>query len=379
MKTKKQKWPMPEQIKILISGGGTGGHIFPAVAIANALKARVKDIDILFVGAKGRMEMEKVPQAGYPIKGLWISGLQRRLDLNNLVFPFKLLSSLMGAAKIIKQFKPDVAIGTGGYASGPLLYVASKKNIPTLILEQNSYPGITNKLLGKTVDKICVAYKELENFFPKEKIVVSGTPIRKEILQLKVTREDGLKFFGLQQDKPVLLIIGGSQGAQKINEAIAKNLEKILAEDIAIIWQTGKTGLETAKNTAEKLINKESVRVVDFITRMDMAYATADLIISRAGAIAIAEIIAVNKPAIFIPLPSAAEDHQTKNAETLLKGHAAVMVKESETDEKLLKTITDLIKMKSTRLLLAQNLKRFERPDATEKIVDEIIELTPMP
>lgn len=366
---------MPDKIKILLSGGGTGGHIFPAIAIANALKSKLKDVDILFVGAKGRMEMEKVPQAGYPIKGLWISGLQRRLDMNNLAFPFKLVSSLMGAAKIIKQFKPDVAIGTGGYASGPLLYMASKKKVPTLILEQNSYPGITNKLLGKTVNKICVAYKELEKYFPKEKIVVTGTPIRKEILELKVTHEDGLKFFGLQAGKPVLLIIGGSQGAQKINEAIAKNLEKIMAQDVSIIWQTGKPSFEMAKATVEKSANKDAIRVVDFIKRMDMAYAAADLIISRAGAIAIAEIIAVNKAAIFIPLPSAAEDHQTKNAETLAKGKAAVMLKENEMDGKLLKTITDLIKMKSTRLLLAQNLKRFERPDATEKIAEEVIEL----
>ena len=366
---------MPEKIKILISGGGTGGHIFPAIAIANALKLKLKDVDILFVGAKGRMEMEKVPQAGYPIKGLWISGLQRSLDLSNLAFPFKLVSSLMGAAKIIKQFKPDVAIGTGGYASGPLLYMAARKKIPTLILEQNSYPGITNKLLGKTVNKICVAYKELEKYFLKEKIVVTGTPIRKEILDLQVSREEGLEYFKLQSKKPVLLIIGGSQGAQKINEAIAKNLEEILALNISIIWQSGKPSFEMAKAAAAKSANSDAVRVIDFITRMDMAYAAADLIISRAGAIAIAEIIAVNKAAIFIPLPSAAEDHQSKNAATLVKGHAAVLVKESEVDEKLLKTINDLIKVKSTRLILAQNLKRFERPDATERIVEEVIEL----
>lgn len=366
---------MPDKTKILISGGGTGGHIFPAIAIANALKARLTNTDILFVGAKGRMEMEKVPQAGYPIKGLWISGLQRKADLNNLSFPFKLISSLRGAAKIIRQFKPDVAIGTGGYASGPLLYMASRKKIPTLILEQNSFPGITNKLLGKTVDTICVAYKELDKFFPKEKIVVTGTPIRKEILDLQMKREDGLKFFGLPENKPVLLIIGGSQGAQKINETIAKNLEEIVSQGVCLIWQTGKPSFEMAKETAKKITNPDAVKVVDFITRMDMAYAAADLIISRAGAIAIAEIIAVNKAAIFIPLPSAAEDHQTKNAETLVKGHAGVLVKENEMDEKLLKTITDLIKTKSTRLLLAQNLKRFESPDATERIVDEVITL----
>jgi len=373
LKNFKQKQPMPEKTKILLSGGGTGGHIFPAVAIANALKKRLKDVDILFVGAKGRMEMEKVPQAGFPIKGLWISGLQRRLDLSNLAFPFKLISSLWGASKIIRQFKPDIAIGTGGYASGPLLYMASRKNIPTLILEQNSYPGITNKLLGKTVSKVCVAYPELEKYFPREKITVTGTPIRKEILDLKVERNEGLRFFELPAEKPVLLIIGGSQGAQKINEAIAKNLGQILDESVCVIWQTRKHSFEMAKEVAAQCTHKDSVRVVDFISRMDMAYAAADLIISSAGAIAIAEIIAVNKPAIFIPLPSAAEDHQTKNAETLVKGHAAILVKENEADEKLLKTITDLLEMKSSRLILAQNLKRFEKPDATERIVDEAI------
>ncbi len=367
--------PMPEKMKILVSGGGTGGHIFPAIAIANGLNDRLKDVTILFVGARGRMEMEKVPKAGYPIRGLWISGLQRSLSLSNLAFPFKLVSSLLGAAKIIKQFKPDVAIGTGGYASGPLLFVAARKKVPTLILEQNSYPGITNKLLAKKVDKICVAYRELEKYFPEEKIVVTGTPIRKEIRELKVSRGEGLKHFGLADGKPVVLIIGGSQGARKINEVIARNLDKIVGQGVSLIWQTGKPSFESARARARNCSQKESVHVTDFISRMDMAYAAADLIVSRAGAIAIAEIIAVNKPAIFIPLPTAAEDHQTKNAETLVKGHAAVLVKESEADEKLPQTLTDLIKQKSTRLVLAQNLKRFERPDATENIVNEVIKL----
>lgn len=366
---------MPEKYNILVSGGGTGGHIFPAVAIANALKAKLKNVNILFVGAKGKMEMEKVPKAGYPIEGLWISGLQRKLDLQNLSFPFKVISSLRQAKKIVKKFKPDAAVGTGGYASGPLLYVASKAKIPTLILEQNSYPGITNKLLGKTVKKICVAYDGMDKYFPREKINLTGSPIRKEILKLKVTRDEAIDFFGLKSNIPTLLVIGGSQGARKINEALTENLDNILSTGIQLIWQTGTYSFGMAKTAAERSAKKEKIKVVDFINRMDMAYAAADLIVSRAGAIAIAEIVAVKKPAIFIPLPSAAEDHQTKNAMTLEKGHAAVMVKETEMKEKLAGTINGLMKNQSDRLIMVQNLKRFEHPDATEKIVDEIIQM----
>lgn len=366
---------MPEKYNILVSGGGTGGHIFPAVAIANALKQRLKDVNILFVGALGKMEMEKVPEAGYPIEGLWISGLQRKIDLRNLSFPFKVIDSLNKAGKIIKKFNAHAAVGTGGYASGPLLYKASKKNIPTLILEQNSYPGITNKMLGKTVDKVCVAYEGMEKYFPSEKITVTGSPIRKEILDLKVSHKEALDFFGIKPDKPVLLIIGGSQGARRINEVIADRLDGLLSSGMQILWQTGKLTFEEARQTAEKSPLKEDVKVHEFIRRMDMAYAASDLIISRAGAIAIAEIIAVKKPAIFVPLPSAAEDHQTKNAMTLVKGHAALMVKESEANEKLAETALGMMKNNSDRLVMVQNLKRYEHPDATEKIVDEIMKL----
>lgn len=359
----------------MISGGGTGGHIFPAIAIANGLKASLDDVNILFVGAKGKMEMEKVPQAGYPIEGLWISGLQRKLDRKNLAFPFKLISSLKGASGIIKKFKPDVAIGTGGYASGPLLYMASRKRIPTLILEQNSYPGITNKLLGNTVNKICVAYEGMEKYFPKQKITITGSPIRKEILNLKPTHGEGLTYFGLKTSKPTLLIIGGSQGAHQINLAIAKHIDDILNDQIQMIWQTGKFSFEMAKKASAESKYSKQIKVVDFISKMDMAYAAADLVISRAGAIAIAEIVAVKKPSIFIPLPSAAEDHQTKNAMTLVKGHAALMVKENELDEKLPDTIRKMIASKQERLIMLQNLKRFEHPDATSAIVEQIIKL----
>jgi UDP-N-acetylglucosamine--N-acetylmuramyl-(pentapeptide) pyrophosphoryl-undecaprenol N-acetylglucosamine transferase len=366
---------MRKSTNILISGGGTGGHIFPAIAIANGLRAKIPEANILFVGAKGRMEMEKVPQAGYPIEGLWISGLQRKLDLQNLSFPFKLLSSLVKANQIINAFKPDVVIGTGGYASGPLLYVASKKKIPTLILEQNSYPGITNKLLGKTVSRVCVAYEGMEKFFLKDKILITGSPIRKEINDLKATKEEGVEYFNLNREKTTILVIGGSQGAMKINEVIGEKLDDIVKENIQMIWQTGKASHATARDYAERSAKRNYIKVIDFISRMDLAYAVSDLVISRAGAIAIAEIVAVNKPAIFIPLPSAAEDHQTKNAMALVKGHAAILVKENEAKEKLVPAINEMLETESNRLVMVQNLKRFKHPDATETIVNEIIKM----
>jgi len=366
---------MRKSTNILISGGGTGGHIFPAIAIANGLRAQIPEANILFVGAKGRMEMEKVPQAGYPIEGLWISGLQRKLNIQNLSFPIKLLSSLFKANSIINKFNPDVVIGTGGYASGPLLYIASKKKIPTLILEQNSYPGITNKLLGKTVRKVCVAYEGMEKYFPVKKIIITGSPIRKEINDLKVTKEEGVEYFNINREKTTILVIGGSQGALKINEAVGEQLDKIVKDNIQMIWQTGKASYALAREYAERSPKRNYIKVVDFISRMDLAYAVADLVISRAGAIAIAEIVAVNKPAIFIPLPSAAEDHQTKNAQELVKGKAAILVKESESKETLAPVINELLEAASNRMVMVQNLKRFKHPDAKEKIVNEIIKM----
>ncbi len=366
---------MHKAVNILVSGGGTGGHIFPAIAIANGIKTMIPDAHILFVGAKGKMEMEKVPQAGYEIEGLWISGLQRKLDAKNLSFPFKVLSSLWKARKIINKFKPDAVIGTGGYASGPLLYVAAAKNIPTLILEQNSYPGITNKLLGKKVAKICVAYDTVKKYFPEEKIVMTGSPIREMINHLQVTKEEGIQHFGLDPEKITVLVIGGSQGAQKINDAIADKLDEIVGNNRQLIWQTGKFSFDMAKEAVEKMAKKDSVKVVEFISRMDLAYAATDLIISRAGAIAIAEIVAVGRPAIFVPLPSAAEDHQTKNAQALVQGNAALMVPEQELKEKLVPEITNLMEYESNRLVMVQNLNRFKHPDATEKIVHEIVNM----
>ena len=361
-----------EKYKILISGGGTGGHIFPAIAIANGLKEKLHEVDILFVGARGRMEMEKVPMAGYPIEGLWISGIQRRLTLQNLMFPVKLLSSLWKASRILKTFLPDVAIGTGGYASGPMLKAAASKRVPTLILEQNSYPGMTNKWLGRSVDRICTAYEGMEKYFPAEKIVLTGSPVRKNILNLAIDPEEGRRFFNLEKDRKTLLVIGGSQGARRINEAIAQHVEKLLAAGIQIIWQTGKLSLEMAERAVLNSKYRKRVKIVDFIHDMEQAYAAADLIVSRAGAIAIAEIVQVKKPAIFIPLPSAAEDHQTHNAMALDSKGAAVMVKEKNASRELSELIIKLIRDDYKREEMIAQLKQFEQGNATEKIVDEI-------
>ncbi len=358
-----------------MSGGGTGGHIFPAIAIANKLKERYSHADILFVGAKGRMEMEKVPRAGYPIQGLWISGFQRRLTLDNLSFPFKLVSSLCKARKIINNFKPHVAIGTGGYASGPLLYMASRKKVPTLILEQNSFPGITNKILGKRVDTVCVAYNGMEKYFPQNKLTITGAPIRKEILSLSTSREEGLIHFGLNKEEPVLLIIGGSQGAKGINTAIEQNLDAIAALGVQIIWQTGSASFKDAEIAAQKSRFKANIRVTEFIYEMDKAYAAANLIVSRAGAIAIAEIVAVGKPAIFIPLPSAAEDHQTKNARSLSEKGAGILLPEKEAKTNIVAEIKALAESTEKRNGIIKNLTAFKTDDATQNIVNEVDKL----
>ncbi len=365
----------PEKYKILMSGGGTGGHIFPAIAIANDLKAKLKDVDILFVGARGRMEMEKVPQAGFPIEGLWISGLQRKLTLKNLIFPFKLLDSLIKARRIVKQFQPDAAVGTGGYASGPLLKAAANAGFPTLILEQNSYPGITNRWLGKVVNVVCTAYQGMEKYFPAEKIVVTGSPIRKNIRETAVTTTDARKFFGLEENRKTLLIIGGSQGARRINEAVALHVELLLATGMQIIWQTGKPSLEMAGKSLLNSKFRNRVVVRDFIYEMDKAYAAADVVVSRAGAIAIAEIIQVNKPAIFIPLPSAAEDHQKRNAMALVQKEAAVLLEEKNASRDLFEVVNDLMKDEEKKESIKKNLRQFEHGDATEKIVKEVLKL----
>ncbi len=361
--------------KILLSGGGTGGHIFPAIAIANGLKEKLKPVDILFVGANGRMEMEKVPQAGFPIEGLPISGIQRRLTLKNLLFPFKLIVSLLKAKKIVKQFQPDVVVGTGGYASGPLLKMAAKKGFPTLILEQNSYPGITNRWLGKVVDVICTAYEGMEKYFPAEKIVVTGSPVRKNIREIKYTPGEARKFFGLEENRKTLLIIGGSQGALRINEAVALHIEKLLANGIQVIWQTGKFSQEMAERSLLNAKFRNRVVVKDFIYEMDKAYAAADVVVSRAGAIAIAEIVETGKPAVFIPLPSAAEDHQTRNARALVQKNAALLLEEKKAPRLFFDVVFGLLKDEEKQQLFRKNLMLFKHGDATEKIVHEVIQL----
>ncbi len=357
--------------KVIISGGGTGGHIFPAIAIANELKKQDNSVDILFVGAIGKMEMEKVPAAGYKIEGLWISGLQRRLTIKNLSFPFKVMASLFKSRKILRNFKPDVVIGVGGFASGPMLRAAASKGIPTVIQEQNSYPGITNKILSKKVRKICVAYEGMEKWFPKEKIVLTGNPVREEIVKLEGKRERGLEHFGLNSNQPVLLIIGGSLGARTINEAIEMNLHLLNENNIQVIWQTGKGFFEQAKRSAANYSNSKAF---DFIAKMDLAYAVADVVVSRAGAISVSELCLVKKPCILIPSPNVAEDHQTKNAMALVNHHAAILIKDVEAKEKLGTEIIQLFTNKEEQVKLKNNIASLGFNNSTQAIVSVIKE-----
>jgi UDP-N-acetylglucosamine--N-acetylmuramyl-(pentapeptide) pyrophosphoryl-undecaprenol N-acetylglucosamine transferase len=361
-------------MKVIISGGGTGGHIFPAIAIANALKSKVKDIDILFIGAKGRMEMEKIPAAGYKIKGLWISGLQRRITAKNFLFPLKVISSLFIARKIIADFKPDVVVGVGGYASGPTLRAATTNRIPTLIQEQNSYPGITNKILASKVNKICVAYKEMEKYFPASKIVITGNPVRQNIVNNAIEKQDAIIHFELNANKKTILVIGGSLGARTINESIKLLLPLIENNNYQLIWQTGKFFYELAKN--EVVINNyKNIKVFEFITEMDYAYSSADIIISRAGAIAISELCIVGKPVILIPSPNVAEDHQTKNAMALVNNNAAILVKDIDAKNNLKDKLFQLLEDVQQQKRLAENIKSLAYPDAADTIADVVISL----
>ncbi|MBT8320247.1 MAG: undecaprenyldiphospho-muramoylpentapeptide beta-N-acetylglucosaminyltransferase, partial [Eudoraea sp.] len=316
-----------DNYRFILSGGGTGGHIYPAIAIANALKERYPNAKFLFVGARDRMEMEKVPQAGYNIKGLWISGLQRKLTLKNLLFPIKLISSLIKAGKIVSEFKPDLVVGTGGFASGPLLRVASKRGIPCVLQEQNSFAGLTNKLLASRAARICVAYDKMERYFPKEKIVKTGNPVRDHIAAITASREEAYAFFGLDSEKRTLLVLGGSLGSKRINELVLDQLPLFEEIEVQLLWQCGKGYFDQY----ERYTNP-AVKVLDFVNRMDLAYAAADVIISRAGASSVSELCIVGKPVIFIPSPNVAEDHQTKNAMALVARSAALMAKEEELD-----------------------------------------------
>ncbi|MCL9769054.1 undecaprenyldiphospho-muramoylpentapeptide beta-N-acetylglucosaminyltransferase [Flavobacterium sp. HXWNR69] len=356
--------------RFIISGGGTGGHIYPAVAIANELKSRFPEAEFLFVGAKDKMEMQKVPQAGYAIKGLWISGIQRKLTLDNAMFPFKLLSSMWNSFRIIKSFKPDVVIGTGGFASGAVLKVASMFGIPTVIQEQNSYPGITNKLLAKKANKICVAYENLERFFPKDKMILTGNPVRQDLIN-EASKSEAIAYFKLDANKKTLLVLGGSLGARRINQLIEKELDFLLSQNIQIIWQCGKLYL----NDYEKYNEKENVQVTAFIDRMDLVYAAADVVISRSGASSVSELCIVGKPTIFIPSPNVAEDHQTKNAKAISDKNGALLMKENELDTQFEIVFSDLISNESKQAELSENIKKLALPNATKDIVEEIIKL----
>ncbi|WP_396601919.1 undecaprenyldiphospho-muramoylpentapeptide beta-N-acetylglucosaminyltransferase [Algibacter sp. R77976] len=362
---------MNQNYKIILSGGGTGGHIYPAIAIANELKSRFPDAEFLFVGAKDRMEMEKVPQAGYDIKGLWISGIQRKLTLKNLSFPFKLLSSLWKARKIIKSFKPNVAVGTGGFASGPLLQMAVSNNIPTLIQEQNSYPGITNKLLSKKANKICVAYDGLERFFPEEKIVKTGNPLRQGLLDIESKTVEAKNFFDLKHGKYTLLVIGGSLGARRINELIEKELDFLDTQNIQIIWQCGKLYYKQYKIYG----NTKHVQVHEFLNNMDLAYAAADIVISRAGAGSVSELCIVGKPVIFIPSPNVAEDHQTKNAMSIVNQDAAIIIKEEDLEADFESKFKQLVASPEKQKKLGDNIKKLALVNATKEIADEVEKL----
>jgi UDP-N-acetylglucosamine--N-acetylmuramyl-(pentapeptide) pyrophosphoryl-undecaprenol N-acetylglucosamine transferase len=359
--------------KFIISGGGTGGHIYPAIAIANKLKTVFADCEILFVGAKDKMEMQKVPQAGYPIKGLWVSGLQRQLSIENLKFPVKLASSLLESRRILKSFKPDFVIGTGGFASGPLLIMATWLKIPTLIQEQNSFPGITNKWLSKKVNAICVAYEGLEKFFPKDKIVFTGNPVREDLIGIDHKKTDAITYFNLDATKKTLVVLGGSLGARRINELIADYHQVILDQNIQIIWQCGKLYFEKYK----LFNNLPHVKVLAFVDRMDYLYASANFIISRAGASSVSELCIVGKPTIFIPSPNVAEDHQTHNAKAVVAKNGAIMIKESELEQSFKSTFLDLIQDDKKQETLSKNIKKLAKPQATTDIVNKIIDLMP--
>jgi UDP-N-acetylglucosamine--N-acetylmuramyl-(pentapeptide) pyrophosphoryl-undecaprenol N-acetylglucosamine transferase len=349
--------------RLIISGGGTGGHIFPAVAIANEFRERHPDAQILFVGAKNKMEMTRVPEAGYQIIGLWISGIQRKLTLSNLLFPIKLIVSYLKAMAIVKKFKPHAVIGTGGFASGPIMMAATRLGIPSVIQEQNSFAGLANKQVAGKVSKVCVAYDGMEKYFPKDKIVVTGNPVRKDILTVGTKREKALTHFGFDANKRTLLIIGGSLGARSINESIISGMEKLIDAEVQVIWQTGKGYYDNYKAKLGKY-DLRRIRVQDFVREMDLAYAAADVVISRSGALAVSEICIAGKPVILVPSPNVAEDHQTKNAKALVDKGAAVLVQDKEQVKNCWKKLLNFCSIKHhalNSLRISQSLEDLKR------------------
>lgn len=363
------------RLKVIVSGGGTGGHIFPAIAIANAVRAMNPEADILFVGAKGRMEMDRVPQAGFPIVGLPVAGFSRSLTPKNLLVIYKLLLSLVKARRIIRQFKPDVVVGVGGYASGPVLKAAQRKGIPTLIQEQNSYAGVTNKLLAKRAQVICVAYPDMQKYFPADKILLTGNPVRQDIENLSVNRTESLEFFGIDASKRVILVLGGSLGARTINRSLLAGVEKIRTRsDVVIIWQTGKLYHQKVKEELE-LNPVGNIRLFDFIGRMDLAYTAADVVISRAGAGTISELCLVAKPTVLVPSPNVAEDHQTRNAMALVERNAAVMVPDNQAATRLLDEALVLIDDPQRCRELSENIAKLALRDSAGVIAREVLKL----
>lgn len=358
--------------RLLISGGGTGGHIFPAIAIADAFKKRHPDAEIMFIGAKGRMEMDMVPKAGYPIEGLWISGFKRSLSLDNLLFPLKLLCSLVKAGKIIRRFNPDLVVGVGGFASGPTMRRAASMKIPVIIQEQNSFPGVTNRMMANKASRICVAYDAMDKWFPAEKIVLTGNPLRNNIMNINVDRAESAAFFNLNPEKPVILLVGGSQGALGINRGVFAALSSFKDNDVQLIWQTGKPYFEKASQAVDEMNLSYKIKCVVFIDRMDMAYSLADVVISRAGAISISELSLMRKTVVFVPLPTAAEDHQTKNARRLVDADAALLVPSDATEQQLIPTVFALLADKDRCAAMSRNIYGFAKANAAELVVDEI-------
>ena len=364
---------MDKKIKVLVSGGGTGGHIFPAISIANAIKNKCPNADILFVGAENRMEMEKVPAAGYPIIGLPVSGFDRKHLLKNIKVLFRLFKSIRLADKTVKSFSPDIAVGVGGYASGPTLWAAARRGIPTLIQEQNSYAGVTNKLLASKAKAICVAYENMDRFFPKDRIILTGNPVRQELQNDTINREEAIRFFNLDSSKKTILVIGGSLGARTINNSIAAGIEKI-PQNIQLIWQSGK-GYDTQAQKALEEKKPENIKQMPFISRMDMAYKAADLVISRAGASSISELCLLGKPVILIPSPNVAEDHQTKNAQALSTKNAALMIRDCDAQNLLIDTALKTVQDETSLKNMSDNISKMAQRDSATRIADIIFEL----
>ena len=357
--------------RLIISGGGTGGHIFPAIAIANAFRERHPDANILFVGAEGKMEMTRVPEAGYKIIGLWISGIKRSLSISNLLFPFKLIASYSKARQIVKNFKPNAAVGTGGYASGPLMIAATRMKIPTLLQEQNSYAGLTNKKLASKVQRICVAYPGMESYFPSAKIKVTGNPVRKDIIDVSAKRPAALQHFGFSETDRTLLVLGGSGGARTINESVLAGLDQLITANIQVIWQTGKIYFESVKaQVTDKDLRR--IRVYDFLKEMDLAYAAANVVVSRAGALSISELCLAKKPAVLVPSPNVAEDHQTKNAMALVREDAACMIADKDARASLTKEVISLLGDRERCEKLSERIGKLGKPNAAQDIVTEI-------